>query len=178
MTDANGLVATGHLNVTVRTGPTAGNDATTINPGATATLNPAVTLGTGALATAKFDDNSTTKTVPGQGTWIVSLVAGQPVATFVPVATFHGNATQQAFTVTDTNGLSASGLLDVTVNDAPIATNDPANPPGAADPVGDDSLSSTGATAAVFVPWAAALMLGGGFFLALARRRREGERDA
>ena len=178
VTDANGLVATGHLNVTVRTGPTAGNDATTINPGATATLNPAVTLGTGALATAKFDDNSTTKTVPGQGTWIVSLVAGQPVATFVPVVTFHGNATQQAFTVTDINGLGASGLLDVTVNDAPIAPNDPANPPGAADPVGDDSLSSTGATAAVFVPWAAALMLGGGFFLALARRRREDERDA
>ena len=107
-TDTNALTGTGTLDVTVRTEPVAANAAATVNPGVTATLNPVVVVGTGALATAHFDHGLTTKTVLGQGAWTLSLVSGLPVATFVPLAAFRGAATAQAYTVTDIYTLSSS----------------------------------------------------------------------
>ncbi len=121
VTDVNDLTATGTLDVTVRTGPTAGDSATTVNPDVTATLHPVVTAGTGAVSTATFADGSTTKTVPTEGTWTISLVSGQPEVVFDPLPAFRGAATQQSYEVTDAFGLTATGTLDVTVRTGPTA---------------------------------------------------------
>ena len=84
VTDVNGITSSGNLNVFVRTGPLAGDDSATVNPGVTATEHPIVTIGTGTLVSALFDNGLTTKTVAGEGTWTITLVSGQPVVTFAP----------------------------------------------------------------------------------------------
>jgi CshA-type fibril repeat protein len=120
--------------------PATGNDSKTINPGETAKLAPVATPGSGPLAAVAFDDGSTTKVVPGEGTWTISLDgSGQPKATFAPICLaakaasgvrphvvvcanpYHGDVTPQAYTVTDDNGLTATGELSVLINDPPMA---------------------------------------------------------
>ncbi len=115
VTDANGLSATGKLDVTINVPPTTGDASKTINPNTTAELSPETTKGTGDIKTVTFADGSTTKTVPGEGTWTIELVDGQPKATFTPEAGFTGKVTEQSYTVTDVNGLTATGKLDVTI---------------------------------------------------------------
>ncbi|MFT4157608.1 MAG: hypothetical protein QM630_06735 [Microbacterium sp.] len=101
--------------------PQAGDDAVVINPGETATLTPDVTPGTGEITEVAFDNGTTTKVVAGEGTWTIELVDGQPVATFVPEAGYHGAVTSQEYTVTDEYGLTATGELSVEINDPPQA---------------------------------------------------------
>ena len=138
VTDSNGLTATSTLDVVIK--PATGNDSKTINPGETAKLAPVATPGSGPLAAVAFDDGSTTKVVPGEGTWTISLDgSGQPKATFAPICLaakaasgvrphvvvcanpYHGDVTPQAYTVTDDNGLTATGELSVLINDPPMA---------------------------------------------------------
>ncbi|MEE8703296.1 Ig-like domain-containing protein [Bifidobacterium crudilactis] len=123
VTDANGLTATGKLDVTINVPPTTGDASKTINPNTTAELSPETTKGTGDIKTVAFADGSTTKTVPGEGTWTIELVNGQPKATFTPDKDYTGKVTEQSYTVTDANGLTASGKLDVTIN-VPPTTGD------------------------------------------------------
>jgi CshA-type fibril repeat protein len=123
VTDANGLSATGKLDVTINVPPTTGDASKTINPNTTAELSPETTKGTGDIKTVTFADGSTTKTVPGEGTWTIELVDGQPKATFTPDKDYTGKVTEQSYTVTDANGLSATGKLDVTIN-VPPTTGD------------------------------------------------------
>ncbi|WP_306863647.1 Ig-like domain-containing protein [Arthrobacter bambusae] len=78
-----------------------------INPNQTATLKPTTTPGTGPITGVSFDKGDTTKTVPGEGTWSITLTHGQPVATFTPEKDYHGAVTPKPYTVTDSNGLTA-----------------------------------------------------------------------
>jgi CshA-type fibril repeat protein len=123
VTDVSGLSATGKLDVTINVPPTTGDASKTINPNTTAELSPETTPGTGAIKAVAFADGSTTKTVPGEGTWTIELVDGQPKATFTPDKDYTGKVTEQSYTVTDVNGLTATGKLDVTIN-VPPATGD------------------------------------------------------
>ncbi len=129
VTDENGETASGTLSVEINDPPVAGDDSVTIDPNETATLNPEVTPGDGAITDVTFDDGSTEKVVPGEGTWTIELDEGKVVATFTPEADYDGPVTPQAYTVTDENGLTASGQLSVTITEASV-------PPQA----GDDSV--------------------------------------
>ena len=85
MTDENGLTASSTLDVAINVPPTTGDASKTINPNQTATLTPEAKPGTGEIVSAAFDNGSTTKDVPGEGTWTISVKDGQPVAVFTPV---------------------------------------------------------------------------------------------
>lgn len=103
-------------------GPSAGDDKKTINPNQTATLAPVTTPGKGAIESVVFDNGQTTKKVDGQGTWKITLNdQGQTVSVFTPEPNYSGPVTQQTYKVTDVNGLSATGTLDVTINVRPTA---------------------------------------------------------
>ena len=97
-----------------------------INPNQTATLNPVVTPGTQPITGVTFDNGQTTKVVPGEGTWTISLVNGEPVATFTPETDYDGPVTTQPYTVTDTNGRTATGNLSITINTPPTTTDESA----------------------------------------------------
>ncbi|WP_157761938.1 Ig-like domain-containing protein [Propionibacterium freudenreichii] len=115
VTDQYGLTAAGTLNVSINQPPTAEPNVVTVNQGETANLTPTATKGTGDLKSATFDNGETTKVVPGEGTWKIALENGQPKATFTPDANFTGRVTQQKYTVTDVNCLTASSTLDVII---------------------------------------------------------------
>ncbi|KAB1644630.1 hypothetical protein F8O06_11475 [Pseudoclavibacter sp. CFCC 14310] len=116
VTDQYGLTAEGNLSVAINTPPTTGNDQEIVEQGQSATLTDLNTVqGTGPITSAVFDNGATTKAVPGEGTWTIELVDGKPTATFVPVDGFTGPVTQQPYTVTDSNGLTAEGKLDVII---------------------------------------------------------------
>lgn len=115
VTDQYRLTAAGTLNVSINQPPTAEPNVVTVNQGETANLTPTATKGTGDLKSATFDNGKTTKVVPGEGTWKIALENGQPKATFTPDANFTGPVTQQKYTVTDVNGLTASSTLDVII---------------------------------------------------------------
>lgn len=69
----------------IQTRSAAGGDSAVINPGETATLNPEVTPGTGAIESVVFDNGETTKVVPGEGTWTIEVDdEGNVTATFTP----------------------------------------------------------------------------------------------
>ncbi|MCI1254314.1 MAG: hypothetical protein LKG12_03990 [Bifidobacterium tibiigranuli] len=123
VTDENGLTATGKLDVTVNTPPTTGDKSATTNPETPVTLNPVTTPGSAPIKSVVFDNGKPSKTVPNEGAWTVKLDNGQPVAVFTPVKGFTGKTPSQPYTVTDENGLTATGKLDVTVN-TPPATGD------------------------------------------------------
>jgi len=75
--------------------------------------------------------------------WSITLTNGQPVATFTPEKDYHGPVTDQPYTITDTNGMTATGTLGVTITtppttpevqkatDVPHPSSDPAAPAGA-----------------------------------------------
>ncbi|MFT9278846.1 MULTISPECIES: Ig-like domain-containing protein [Bifidobacterium] len=138
VTDENGLTATANLDVTVLAPPTTGDASKTINPNQTATLNPVTKPGSGDITDVKFTDPAATdggKTlvVPNEGTWTIKLDNGQPVATFAPDKDYSGPVTEQQYTVTDSNKLTATGKLDVTINEPPSAkdksaTTNPSTP--------------------------------------------------
>lgn len=124
VTDEFGLKASSTLDVTINQPPKTGPDKVTVAQGETATLKPTATKGTGDITKATFDNGETTKKVDGQGTWDIKIEEGQPVATFTPDAGFTGPVTQQPYTVTDTNGLTASSTLDVIIK--PLTGDDSA----------------------------------------------------
>ncbi|WP_162000825.1 Ig-like domain-containing protein [Bifidobacterium tibiigranuli] len=125
VTDSNNLPSNkGTLNVTINQPPTTGDAAKTINPNETATLTPKTTSGSSPIKSVVFDNGKTTKDVPGQGTWSVKLVKGQPVAMFTPIKDYDGKVDSQPYTVTDGNGLPATGKLDVTINTPPTTGDD------------------------------------------------------
>ena len=116
VTDEYGLTATSTLDVTINTPPTTGDDKKTVDQGETATLTPTATKGNSDITSAAFADGSTTKDVPGEGTWTIEVKDGQPVATFKPEEGFHGKVTPQPYTVTDKNGLTSNqGNLSVII---------------------------------------------------------------
>lgn len=121
--------------------PIAGDASTTINPDETATLTPEVTPGSGAITTATFDDDSTTKNIPGEGRWTIEVTdVGEIVVTFTPEPDYDGPVIPQEYTVIDENGLTASGTLSVTIVHSAIALEkgytvvDDANDNGVIDP--------------------------------------------
>ncbi|MGO2659369.1 MAG: Ig-like domain-containing protein, partial [Mycetocola reblochoni] len=118
VTDENGLTATSTLNVDINTPPTTGDDTATVAQGEKATLSPTAKPGNSPLTGVAFDNGETSTTVPGEGVWSTELVDGQPVATFTPEDGFTGAVTPQPYTVTDENGLSASGELNVIIEPA------------------------------------------------------------
>ncbi|MCI1672790.1 MAG: Ig-like domain-containing protein [Bifidobacterium tibiigranuli] len=125
VTDSNNLPSNkGTLNVTINQPPTTGDAAKTINPNETATLTPKTVPGSSPIKSVVFDNGKTTKDIPGQGTWSVKLVKGQPVATFTPIKDYDGKVDSQPYTVTDGNGLPATGKLDVTINTPPTTGDD------------------------------------------------------
>jgi hypothetical protein len=126
VTDENNLTATANLDVTVAaiTGPTAQDKSATTKPSTPVTLNPETGFGTSQTFTSvAFDDKgTTTKDVPGEGTWTIKLNdEGKPEAVFTPVDGFTGTATPQPYIVTDENGKTATANLDVTVLAPPTA---------------------------------------------------------
>ena len=86
-----------------------------MTPGEPVVITPSVTPGNSPITGVTFDNGKTSKTVPGEGTWTVKLVDGKPQFTFTPQDGFVGVPTPQKYTVTDANGLSASGTLTVTI---------------------------------------------------------------
>ncbi|MCI1713976.1 glycoside hydrolase family 70 protein, partial [Bifidobacterium tibiigranuli] len=132
VTDSNDKTADGTLNVTINppapVPPKTGDKSATTNPGKPVTLNPVTTPGSSPITSVAFDNGQLTKDVPGEGTWTVKLKDGQPVAVFTPEDGFTGKTTPQPYTVTDENGLTATGKLDVTVN-----TPAPVTPPTTGD---------------------------------------------
>jgi CshA-type fibril repeat protein len=118
VTDSNDKTADGTLNVTINEPPSAKDKSATTDPSTPVTLNPETGFGTSKKFTGvAFDDKgATTKDVPGEGTWSIELKDGQPVPVFTPADGFTGKTTPQPYTVTDENGLTATGKLDVTVN--------------------------------------------------------------
>ena len=116
VTDENGLTATGKLDVTVNTPPTTGDKSAVTNPETPVTLNPVTKPGSAPIKSVVFDNGKPSKDVPGEGTWSIELKDGQPVPVFTPADGFTGKTTPQSHTVTDENGLTATGKLDVTVN--------------------------------------------------------------
>jgi uncharacterized repeat protein (TIGR01451 family) len=126
VTDENGLTATANLDVTVLAPPTAKDKSATTNPKTPVTLDPETGFGTSQKFTGVAFDKSgaTTKDVPGEGSWTISLNdKGQPEAVFTPVDGFTGAATPQPYIVTDENGLTATANLDVTVLAPPTASD-------------------------------------------------------
>lgn len=95
--------------------PAADPDKVKVDQGETATLKPETTVGSGDLTSVTFDNGETTKTVAGEGTWKIELKDGKVVATFTPEDGFTGPVTQQKYTVTDENKLTATSTLDVTI---------------------------------------------------------------
>jgi CshA-type fibril repeat protein len=108
--------------------PVTGDKTVTADPGAPVTLTPTAKPGTAPIVSAVFDNGKTVKEVPGEGTWAIKVVDGQPVATFTPAKGFSGKATPQKYTVTDENGKTATGTLGVDVPAAPAAPAAPAKP--------------------------------------------------
>ncbi|MGC3955201.1 MAG: LPXTG cell wall anchor domain-containing protein [Propionicimonas sp.] len=114
VTDQNGLTASSTLDVIIQ--PAAGDASATIRPGETATLEPIVTPGSGAITGVAFDNGETTKQVPGEGSWTIELTDdGDVVARFTPEEDYTGPVTPQPYTVTDQNGLTATGTLEVVI---------------------------------------------------------------
>ncbi len=147
VTDANGLTASGKLDVTINVPPTTGDASKTINPNETATLTPKTIPGTGEITKVVFDNGQQSKTVPGEGTWTIKLVDGQPVATFTPDKDYSGKVTPQSYTVTDANGLTATGKLEVTIKVPVVPTPAPSSDGSVPAPAGK-SLAHTGAAVA------------------------------
>lgn len=183
VTDENGHTADGKLSVTINVPPQADPDAVTIDPGQSATLHPQTTPGNSPLASVAFDNGATTKHVDGEGTWKIELNDGAVVATFTPDdPSYHGTVTQQSYTVTDENGLTATSTLDVTITVPVPTTTIPGTTtpgttipttPGAAD---QGSLASTGATALLPIAGIGVLaLLAGAGVMLLARRNRHAE---
>ncbi|WP_402839865.1 SdrD B-like domain-containing protein [Microbacterium sp. GXS0129] len=126
VTDTNGLTDRGELKVDIADPPKAGDESETINPGETATLTPVISEGSTPIDTIKIIDpatgmptDETTVTVPGEGVWTVDPATGE--FTFTPEDGFHGDATPLEYEVTDENGLTDRGQLDVLVNEGPEA---------------------------------------------------------
>ncbi|MCH4210105.1 Ig-like domain-containing protein [Bifidobacterium sp.] len=165
VTDENGKTASANLIVTVNTPPATGDKSAVTDPGKPVTLNPVTTPGSAPIESVVFDNGKTSKVVPGEGTWTVELKGGQPVAVFTPESGFTGKATPQPYTVTDGNGLTATGTLDVTVNE-PAAAATPAQPaqPGS-------SLAHTGANVGIAL-FALIVLAGAGLALRLITRRQ------
>ncbi|SNS58226.1 CshA-type fibril repeat-containing protein [Micrococcales bacterium KH10] len=125
VTDANGQTADGTLSIVV--GPAAGDQSVTITAGTpSATLIPIIVAGSDSNWTAELDDhdagNPTTKTVPGEGVWVINPNTGQTV--FTPEPGFTSQPTPVTYTVTDGNDLTDSGTLTVNINYPPVAPDD------------------------------------------------------
>ncbi|WP_420845589.1 Ig-like domain-containing protein, partial [Mycetocola reblochoni] len=126
VTDANELTASGTLEVAITAPPAAEPASETINPNTTATLRPETTPGNSPLTSVTFDNGETSTTVPGEGVWSIELVDGEVVATFTPEKDYTGPVTEQSYTVTDENGLTATSTLNVDITTPVVPTTPPA----------------------------------------------------
>jgi CshA-type fibril repeat protein len=159
VTDGNGKTAEGTLTINVPAAPVppkTGDKTVTAKPGKPVTLTPTAKPGSAPIKSAVFDNGKDTKTVPGEGTWTIKVVDGQPVATFTPAKGFSGKATPQKYTVTDENGKTATGTLGVDVPAAPAAPGKTPAPKAPAKPVPakpakqpQSILASTGASVGI-----------------------------
>ncbi len=181
VTDSNGLSSNqGSLKVRINTPPVTGDASKTINPDQVANFDELNTVpGNSPIVEAVFDNGQATKVVPGEGTWKLVLdESGKPTATFTPEAGYHGSVTSQAYTVTDQNGLSASGTLNVTIkvpaNPTPAPT--PSTEPGDSTDNPDNPggrLPMTGADNVLGLTAGALSLIGlGGAAIMYARKRR------
>ncbi|MFN5422434.1 MAG: Ig-like domain-containing protein, partial [bacterium] len=135
-TDANGGSGTGKLNITV----TAVNDlpvavddiisATEETPVSGNVLTNDTDADGNTLTITQFVINGvaypagTTATIPGVGMVVVNADGS---FTFTPVANYSGNVPDITYTVSDGNGGTDIGLIDIVVsptNDAPLASDD------------------------------------------------------
>ncbi len=164
----------------VSQGPKTGDASKTINPDQVANFDELNTVpGNSPIVEAVFDNGQATKVVPGEGTWKLVLdESGKPTATFTPEAGYHGSVTSQAYAVTDQNGLSASGTLNVTIkvpaNPTPAPT--PSTEPGDSTDNPDNPggrLPMTGADNVLGLTAGALSLIGlGGAAIMYARKRR------
>lgn len=164
---------------------------TSINPNQVATLKPTTTPGTGPITGVTFDNGATTKTVPGEGTWSITLTNGQPVATFTPEKDYHGTVTPQPYTVTDSNGLTAMAKLSIDINTPAVTadehqsttvqtapeTTSTATPATYNHGTPEATLAYTGTIVQTLTPWTAGI-LASGLLLLLATRRRNNAKAA
>ena len=126
VTDEYGLTATSTLDVNINVPPTTGPGKIVTNPTDKALDlgDLKTTPGNGTVEKAVFDNGQTTKETD-KGTWKIELVDGKAKATFTPKdATVTGQIPVEPYTITDTNGLTASSDLNVFINTPPQANPD------------------------------------------------------
>jgi CshA-type fibril repeat protein len=144
VTDSNGISASNVLDVKVVTGPAANPLTATIGAGHSVSINPTTAPGNAAGSGATLTTAVTlTDPVGGQtatntgghpghlvttaGTYTIAL---DGTVTFVPAADFTGSVVPPVnYTITDTNGLSATSTLSITVAPKPTVVNLSANTP-------------------------------------------------
>ncbi|MEP6296760.1 MAG: cadherin-like domain-containing protein [Ilumatobacter sp.] len=147
--DANGLTDTALLSVTVGSAPTAGSDAGSTPFATPVTVDVLVndTGGTDAplqpgsvvFTSPDAADGGKTLVIEYQGTWTIDV---DDVVTFTPLPDFTGPADTVEYSVTDLNGTTATGPVDVTVGAPPAALPDvdvtTQNTPNVVDVIGND----------------------------------------
>jgi LPXTG-motif cell wall-anchored protein len=161
--DSNGSLATATIIVTVKPGPIANPDTDTTPQNVNITVDPAAndTPSPGGVplipSSVRIKDPvtgvyGTSVTIPGEGTYTVDPSSGK--VTFDPLTGFTGAATPITYRITDTDGVTATSsivitvtpivpialdngavtvvdtnvTLDVVANDAPGAATAPLNP--------------------------------------------------
>ena len=180
--DANGTPATATYTPTVTpVTPTAENAATTDVQGKTQTAKPKFTEGDSDVplddtVPATFEDGSTTKVIPGVGTF---TVAPDGTITFVPEPNFTGVAPAVTIQRVDVNGTVVKANYVATVTPAPAkpvevepttTTPEPAKP--------QQELPNTGTSDEYGVFSAAALSILASVGLVATSRKKDEEQEA
>ena len=100
--------------VTDRVPTTTFSGTVTLASGRTPTFTLPVLPGTEAYGTLTFDTGEQTKTVPGEGTWSISMDGNLITAVFTPEEGYTGSApTPQTYLLSDAFGDTVNGRLTV-----------------------------------------------------------------
>ena len=100
--------------VTDRVPTTTFSSTVTLASGRTPTFTLPVLPGTEAYGTLTFDNGEQTKTVPGEGTWSISMDGNLITAVFTPEEGYTGSApTPQTYLLSDAFGDTVNGRLTV-----------------------------------------------------------------
>lgn len=100
--------------VTDRVPTTTFSGTVTLASGRTPTFTLPVLPGTEAYGTLTFDNGEQTKTVPGEGTWSISMDGNLITAVFTPEEGYTGSApTPQTYLLSDAFGDTVNGRLTV-----------------------------------------------------------------
>jgi CshA-type fibril repeat protein len=137
--DANGTTVTATVSVTVFSPPVVLPDVGTTPQNVNVVIDPLLNDGPGSSGkpldrtSVLLKDPATgvfakTVTVPGEGTYTVDPVTGK--VTFDPLPTFTGPATPVTYSVKDTDGVTSTSTIGVTVSPiVPVALDNAAGTP-------------------------------------------------